>query len=100
VMRGHFGRNVFRARCNDVLQELVVAEGGNTDDDVVAETPSSTQVSTSAHDAASAPAWGTNDFIDEMHALYRTRVRALVFFTTFFLYSHSNSSKPSAFTMQ
>ena len=76
VMRGHSGRRLFRARCNDVTRELMGADGGGTKDDAVAdEAPPPAQVSAPVHDVAAAPALGENEFIVSMLALYNTRVR-------------------------
>ena len=57
-MRGHSGRRLFRARCNDVTRELMGADGGGTNDDAVAdEAPPPAQVSAPVHDDAAASAW-------------------------------------------
>jgi hypothetical protein len=75
VMRGHFGRCTFRARCISATKELMDDNGDNISDGSPAlDATAFVDARASGDHISSAPAGGKDDLIAAMIRSYKTRV--------------------------
>jgi len=78
--RGHIGRRLFRARCNEVTQELLVnAICSSSSDITTAETTMSAEEHIDGNQNSSNLELEQDDFIEAMFRLYQTRAKSLGF---------------------